>query len=103
MSFAQKSLKRKNVKGLGLALTSAPRAPIDGDGELQRPSNNMRTDDAIDIGIDIKLDLKNEDLEVLKELGAGNGGTVAKVQHVSTKAIMARKEGNIRKNDVNTG
>jgi mitogen-activated protein kinase kinase len=91
MSFAQKSLKRKNVKGLGLALNAAPRTPIDGEGVPLRNSNNVRADDAIDIGIDIKLDLKNEDLQVLKELGAGNGGTVAKVQHVSTKAIMARK------------
>ena len=27
----------------------------------------------------------------LKEVGAGNGGTVAKVMHATTKVVMARK------------
>ncbi|CRK48751.1 hypothetical protein BN1723_020639, partial [Verticillium longisporum] len=41
--------------------------------------------------IEYKLDLKQEDLEVLKELGSGNGGTVSKVRHVLTGTVMARK------------
>ncbi len=45
----------------------------------------------LEIGIEYKLDLKREDLEVLKELGSGNGGTVSKVRHIATGTIMARK------------
>jgi mitogen-activated protein kinase kinase len=37
------------------------------------------------------LDLKADELVVLRELGAGNGGTVSKVEHPATKIIMARK------------
>ncbi|KAL5353815.1 MAP kinase kinase (MEK) [Pseudogymnoascus australis] len=45
----------------------------------------------LEIGIEYKLDLKREDLEVLKELGSGNGGTVSKVRHIATGTVMARK------------
>lgn len=38
-----------------------------------------------------KLDLCAEDLKNIGELGAGNGGTVNKVEHVPTKTIMAKK------------
>lgn len=48
-------------------------------------------DDTLEIGLEFKLDLRSEDLIVLKELGAGNGGTVSKVMHATTKVIMARK------------
>lgn len=33
----------------------------------------------LELGIEYKLDLKNEDLKHLSELGAGNGGTVSRV------------------------
>lgn len=40
------------------------------------------------------LDLvKDEDLEILTDLGAGNGGTVTKVWNKKRKCIMARKVG----------
>ncbi|GAA5914002.1 hypothetical protein JCM5296_001537 [Sporobolomyces johnsonii] len=45
----------------------------------------------LELGVEFKLDLRNEDLEVLNELGCGNGGTVSKALHVPTKAIMAKK------------
>ena len=45
----------------------------------------------LEIGIEYKLDLKKDDLEVIKELGSGNGGTVSKVRHRATGTIMARK------------
>ncbi|KAI5298056.1 Cation-independent mannose-6-phosphate receptor CI-MPR [Ascosphaera pollenicola] len=45
----------------------------------------------LEIGLEFKLDLKSEDLIVLKDLGAGNGGSVSKVMHASTKVVMARK------------
>ena len=38
-----------------------------------------------------KLDLKNEDLRKLAELGQGNGGSVVKVEHTPTGTIMAKK------------
>lgn len=45
----------------------------------------------LEVGVEFKLDLRNEDLQVLCELGSGNGGTVSKALHVPTKAIMAKK------------
>lgn len=45
----------------------------------------------LEIGLEFKLDLHAEDIEVLGDLGAGNGGTVAKAIHVPTKLVMARK------------
>ncbi|KAJ7127339.1 Pkinase-domain-containing protein [Mycena filopes] len=38
-----------------------------------------------------EFDLKNDDFTHLQELGAGNGGSVVKVQHVPTGTIMAKK------------
>jgi mitogen-activated protein kinase kinase len=38
-----------------------------------------------------KLDIKNQDLRKLADLGQGNGGSVEKVQHVPTGTIMAKK------------
>lgn len=45
----------------------------------------------LELGVEFKLDLKGEDLQVLNELGSGNGGTVSRCLHVPTGAIMARK------------
>lgn len=42
-------------------------------------------------GSDTSMDLKAEDLRMLSELGAGNGGTVSRVEHVPTGTIMAKK------------
>jgi mitogen-activated protein kinase kinase len=91
--FAARSLKRKNVKGLALSAPPAKSAnPSDGDSQIPGGLGNSdsRTD-TLEIGLEFKLDLRSEDLVVLKELGAGNGGTVSKVMHASTKVIMARK------------
>lgn len=92
--FKARTLKRKNVKGL--ALNAAPKPPANpSDGDAQVPgavgnSESTRTD-TLEIGLEFRLDLRSEDLIVLKELGAGNGGTVSKVMHASTKVVMARK------------
>ncbi|KAK2736186.1 MAP kinase kinase (MEK) [Myotisia sp. PD_48] len=93
-AFKARTLKRKNVKGL--ALKSASKiGPNTADGDVQIPgalgnSESTRTD-TLEIGLEFKLDLRSEDLVILKELGAGNGGTVSKVMHASTKVVMARK------------
>lgn len=91
--FAGRTLKRKNVKGLALA-APAPKviAPSDKDNQIGGSGNNLMERSAqLEIGIEYKLDLKREDLEVLKELGYGNGGTVSKVKHIATGTVMARK------------
>lgn len=87
-----RTLKRKNVKGLALA-APAPRpvAPSENDLQLPGDSENAKNTAQLEIGIEYKLDLKREDLEVLKDLGHGNGGTVSKVRHMATGTIMARK------------
>lgn len=45
----------------------------------------------LELGVEYKLDLKNEDLKMLSELGSGNGGTVTKVLHEKSGTVMARK------------
>lgn len=45
----------------------------------------------LEIGVEFKLDLRQEDLQAVNELGHGNGGTVTLVRHIPTGAIMARK------------
>ncbi|KAJ5114637.1 Dual specificity protein kinase FUZ7 [Penicillium alfredii] len=92
--FKARTLKRKNVKGL--ALNAAPKAtsnPSDGDAQIPGAIGNTDSNrtDTLEIGLEFRLDLRSEDLLPLKELGAGNGGTVSKVMHASTKVVMARK------------
>ncbi|KAI0047123.1 ste7-like protein [Auriscalpium vulgare] len=45
----------------------------------------------LDMNAETKYDLREEDLKDLQELGAGNGGSVKKVEHVPTHTIMAKK------------
>jgi mitogen-activated protein kinase kinase len=88
-----RTLKRKNVKGLALA-APAPRTVAPSESDPQIPgvgSESTRQTAQLEIGIEYKLDLKREDLEVLRDLGHGNGGTVSKVRHMATGTIMARK------------
>jgi len=89
-----RTLKRKNVKGLALN-APAPRTVAPSESDMQVPGANVSESTKhtaqLEIGIEYKLDLKREDLEVLKDLGHGNGGTVSKVRHLATGTIMARK------------
>ncbi|KAJ5162400.1 Dual specificity protein kinase FUZ7 [Penicillium capsulatum] len=92
--FKARTLKRKNVKGLALNATPKPAdKPSDGDAQIPGAIGNTDSNrtDTLEIGLEFRLDLRSEDLETLKELGAGNGGTVSKVKHTSTNVIMARK------------
>jgi len=91
-SFKPRTLKRKNVKGLALNAAPKPENPPDGDSQAPGAGGNSENrTDTLEIGLEFRLDLRSEDLVVLKELGAGNGGTVSKVMHASTKVVMARK------------
>jgi hypothetical protein len=92
-AFKARTMKRKNVKGLALSAPQ-PRNLEPSAGDSQIPGgigNDEGRADTLEIGVEFRLDLKAEDLIVLKELGSGNGGTVSKVQHAATKVIMARK------------
>jgi mitogen-activated protein kinase kinase len=93
--FKARTLKRKNVKGLALSAPAPKPAanPSEGDSQIPGAIGNVDSNrtDTLEIGLEFKLDLRSEDLVVLKELGAGNGGTVSKVMHASTKVVMARK------------
>ncbi|KAK2875129.1 Mitogen-activated protein kinase kinae mst7 [Arthroderma sp. PD_2] len=94
-AFKARSLKRKNVKGLALNSAGPKTGLKPSEGDAQIPGAIGNTDanrtDTLALGLEFKLDLRSEDLVVLKELGAGNGGTVSKVMHASTKVVMARK------------
>jgi mitogen-activated protein kinase kinase len=92
--FKARTLKRKNVKGLALSAPPAKSSnPSEGDSQIPGALGNTDSNrtDTLEIGLEFKLDLRSEDLVVLKELGAGNGGTVSKVMHAGTKVVMARK------------
>ena len=90
-AFKTKTMKRKNVKGLALSAPAPrPAQSATPDGESTGGQDGGRAD-TLEIGVEFRLDLKSEDLQVIKELGAGNGGTVSKVMHTATKVVMARK------------
>lgn len=91
--FAPRSMKRKNVKGLALT-PAAPKPPPTSENANYRHSRNNYSEDTsaqLEIGIEFNLDLRPEDLEIIKDLGSGNGGTVSKVKHIPTNTTMARK------------
>lgn len=95
--FAPRSMKRKNVKGLALtpaAPKAAPSGSNDNAGSGWGAGGSRAGDDneaQLEIGIEFNLDLRQEDLEIIKELGSGNGGTVSKIKHLPTGTTMARK------------
>lgn len=92
-NFKQKSMKHRNK--LGLELNTPPSKPPEPSGsDSQIPGalgNNVATIDTLEIGVEFNLDLKADELIVIRELGAGNGGTVSKVMHPATRVVMARK------------
>ncbi|KAK3327251.1 kinase-like domain-containing protein [Cercophora scortea] len=89
--FAPRSMKRKNVKGLALT-PAAPKPPPTAENAKNNFGGGKDDNSAqLEIGIEFNLDLRPEDLVVLKDLGAGNGGTVSKVRHIPTNTVMARK------------
>ena len=93
-AFATRSIGgRKNKKKLFLD-PGTPKPPVPSTQDAQIPGsigNNNDKGDTLEIGVEFRLDLRSEDLQVIKELGAGNGGTVSKVMHTATKVVMARK------------
>lgn len=96
-TFAPRSMKRKNVKGLALTpATPKPSASSNNDRQPGWGFGGSRAEEVgqeaqLEIGIEFNLDLRQEDIEIVKELGSGNGGTVSKVRHLPTGTLMARK------------
>ncbi|MCJ1322498.1 MAP kinase kinase (MEK) [Xylographa vitiligo] len=91
--FKTRTMKRKNVKGLALSAPSPKLAePSAGDSQIPGAIGNSGANkETLQIGVEFQLDLQKDELIVLRELGAGNGGTVSKVMHPATKVVMARK------------
>ena len=91
--FAPRSMKRKNVKGLALTPAAPKPPPTAENASLGHNSGNKGDDNSaqLEIGIEFALDLRPEDLDIIKDLGAGNGGTVSKIRHIPTNTVMARK------------
>ncbi|KAL2115622.1 hypothetical protein VTJ04DRAFT_9877 [Mycothermus thermophilus] len=90
-AFAPRTMKRKNVKGLALKAPAPKPPPTAENARFSYGNGRDDTSTQLEIGIEFNLDLKPEDLEVIKDLGAGNGGTVSKVRHIPTNTVMARK------------
>ncbi|KAF4124272.1 hypothetical protein GMORB2_5988 [Geosmithia morbida] len=89
--FAPRTMKRKNVKGLALTPAAPKPPPTSETGAMGGGRDDPGRDEQLEIGIEYRLDLRPEDLEIMKELGSGNGGTVSKVKHLTTGIVMARK------------
>ncbi|KAI8369292.1 kinase-like domain-containing protein [Radiomyces spectabilis] len=81
-NYKNLSLDNSPLISIRLAETSAKQQEYD---KLYKELNDL------EIGLELRLDLRAEDLQTLDELGSGNGGTVCKVLHMPTKTIMAKK------------
>ncbi|KAI9287109.1 kinase-like domain-containing protein [Umbelopsis sp. AD052] len=88
--------RKRNFKNLSLQnspIIVHPPSPTEAgiksvDAEYNEVNGRLQD---LEIGLELRLDLRAEDIETLEELGAGNGGTVCKVLHKPTKTIMAKK------------
>ncbi len=77
----------------GVSLSLPGRKAVDVEPNSGANYHNKLTQQlaSLELGVEYKLDLKNEDLKTLAELGAGNGGTVTKVLHEKSNTVMAKK------------
>ncbi|BGP11419.1 MAP kinase kinase (MEK) [Rhodotorula toruloides] len=97
--------KRNSVISLDSADTVSPQLPttpsLSSSSTSSRSYHNQLNEQlaSLELGVEFRIDLRNEDLEVLDELGSGNGGTVSRVLHVPTKAVMAKKVVHIATSD----
>ncbi|KAJ3220390.1 MAP kinase kinase (MEK) [Dinochytrium kinnereticum] len=78
--------KAKKKASLGLKLDSLPPSQ---DYDSPSQAKPLTT---VDLSLPPQFsDIKVEDIDIISELGAGNGGTVNKVLHKTTNTMMARK------------
>ncbi|RCH81271.1 MAP kinase kinase (MEK), partial [Rhizopus azygosporus] len=86
--------KKRNYKNLALPAGSAAIAapvPTLKSAKQEEYDKLYRDLSDLEIGLELRLDLREEDIQNIEELGAGNGGTVYKVLHIPSKRIMAKK------------
>ncbi|KAI7869513.1 kinase-like domain-containing protein [Spinellus fusiger] len=86
--------KKRNFKNL--ALNNSPLAAVPSplplkSGRQEEYDELYKDLSDLQIGLELRLSLRTEDLETMEELGAGNGGIVTKVMHLPTKTVMAKK------------
>ncbi|KAG0165254.1 MAP kinase kinase (MEK) [Apophysomyces sp. BC1034] len=94
MQSKQTVRKKRNFKNLELGSSPVVLVPLDSaikSGKQEEYDKLYKDLSDLKIGLELRLDLRAEDLKTLEELGAGNGGTVCKVLHMPTKTIMAKK------------
>ncbi len=90
----QMSAKKSRPRLIKLDLTQMDMNALAGVSDstkaMESPSNHLGP--ALqDLPNQFKKDVQLQDLELLQELGSGNGGTVYQVMHKSTRSIMALK------------
>jgi len=95
--------KKRNYKNLQLENSPVVEQSPDSPDDTTTGSNTRRNSkiaeysklceqlSELEIGLELRLDIRAEEIQTLNELGAGNGGTVSKVLHIPTKTIMAKK------------
>jgi len=79
-----------NTLTVGVTVSNGPPSAV----PVRRNTYHAHLSDALanlDMNSETRIDLKPEDLRDLTELGAGNGGSVKKVEHIPTKTMMAKK------------
>ncbi|OLY80251.1 Dual specificity protein kinase FUZ7 [Smittium mucronatum] len=54
-------------------------------------SDNLNNINNLQLGLEYSLNIRQEDLKIISELGSGASGTVSKVLHVPTNTLMAMK------------
>lgn len=91
-----KTLSRRNVKALCLKpiqseVTTHYNVDETSQTVTRLDSGIPNQGSTLELGLEFKLDLCEEELEPITELGHGNGGVVAKVMHVPTSTVMAKK------------
>jgi mitogen-activated protein kinase kinase len=83
----------KPAQSKGLRITKISREQdTTNDGSKDEGDGNIVSQLAsLELGVEFKLDLREEDFRTVADLGHGNGGTVSKVIHTSTQTLMAKK------------
>ncbi|KAJ1961244.1 MAP kinase kinase (MEK) [Dipsacomyces acuminosporus] len=98
--------KKRNFKNLALSVQEPSAAagyvnglggPVSASGEPVSSGGNILVGGGpesiypLEIGVEFRLDLREEDLVSIKSMGEGAGGAVMKVLHKPTQTIMAMK------------
>ncbi|KAG4306526.1 hypothetical protein PORY_000514 [Pneumocystis oryctolagi] len=86
-----KQLTLPSQTRIGSSETLNTRLPGNTDDSHKYHNSLLEQLEILEVGVEFKLNLCQEDLKILGDIGAGNSGTVTKVLHLPTKTIMAKK------------